>query len=131
MPDGKQVLELLPKTFAVAQLAPETALPDWALSGGFGSITRTADELSIVCEEAAVPAEVHAERGLRCLRVAGPLAFELVGVLESIARPLAAAGVSIFAVSTYDTDYLLVQSADLDSALDALSAAGHSIRRIR
>jgi hypothetical protein len=130
MVDGRGLaLELLPATYAVARLDPSEVVPTWAV-GAFVSITRTEDELSIVCPLATVPPAVRAERGFRCLRVAGPLAFDQVGVLSSLATPLARAGVSIFVVSTYDSDYLLVKSAIFELAVEALSAAGHSVQRV-
>jgi hypothetical protein len=122
-------LDLLPELFAIVQLEPSAPIPAWA-TGEFVSATRTPNELSIVCPQGSVPAGVRAERGFRCLRVAGPLAFELVGILESIARPLASAGISIFAVSTYNTDYLLVPAAGCEGAVEALTDAGHSVRRL-
>jgi len=93
------------------------------------SITRTASELSIVCEDAMVPAEVHAERNRRLMQIEGTLAFTLTGVLASVAAPLANAGISIFAVSTYDTDYLLVSDEDLQEATKVLETAGHVVRQ--
>ena len=89
------------------------------------SITRTADEVSIVCPESVVPDGVIAERGWRVLKLRGPFAFDDVGILASFAAPLAAAGISLFAVSTFDTDYILIKSAALPAALTALRAAGH------
>lgn len=126
-PEHRLRVEPLPGTFAVCRLAPDAAVPAWAAGGPFISVTRTADELSVVCPEPAVPEEVRAERGWRCLRVAGPLAFGLVGVLASLLEPLGRAGVSAFAVSTFDTDYLLVRADDLPRAVDALRAAGHVV----
>jgi hypothetical protein len=121
-------LTVLPETFAIARLDPDAAIPPWALAAsGFVSITRTADEVSIVCAETTVPEGTRASRGWRCLRVAGPLDFALVGVLASLASPLADAGISIFAVSTYDTDYLLVREPDLIAAIQTLRRAGHVV----
>ena len=126
-------LTLLPGTFAICRLASDAAIPAWATSGagaGFASITRTADELSVVCAQADVPADVTAERDWRCLKVEGP--FDLssaVGVLAALATPLANAGIGIFTVSTYDTDHLLIAETNLDRAVAALTAAGHTIRR--
>lgn len=93
----------------------------------FFAVTRTPGELSVVLPEAAVEAGWRAEKGWRCLAVAGPLDFALTGVLASLASPLAAAGVSLFAVSTYDTDYLLVREEDLARAVAALRNAGHRV----
>jgi hypothetical protein len=118
-------LRALDGRLAVVRLDAGAALPAWVPAGGFLSIARTDRELSIVCEDSAVPRGATAERGWRALEVAGPLDFGLTGVLASLARPLADAGVSIFAVSTYDTDYVLVKEAALDRARAALEAAGH------
>ncbi len=112
--------------YAVCRLPAGTAIPEWA-GDAFSSVTRTADETSIVCRAAAVPAGIKAERGWQLLRVAGTLAFDQVGVIQTLATPLAAAGLSIFVVSTFDTDYLLVRAADLQAAEAALRAAGHLI----
>jgi hypothetical protein len=90
-------------------------------------MTRTADELSVVCWADAVPEGVRCEKGWRCLRVAGTLDFSLVGVLASMLAPLAAAGVSVFVLSTFDTDYVLVKEAHLTKAADALRLAGYVI----
>ena len=118
----------MPGRLAVCRLDPQAAVPDWALSGDFSSITRTTDELSIVCSEAGVPEGVLCERGWAGLKVEGPLDFSLTGVLASLAQPLAEAGLSIFAVSTYDTDYLLVKAGDLDRAVVVLAEAEHTVR---
>lgn len=112
-------LALLEGTFIVCRLAPDDALPP-----RFFSATRTAEELSLVCLEQDAPQHARQESGWSCLRVAGPLDFALTGILASLAVPLAEAGVSIFAISTFDTDYLLVKTASLATALDALRAAG-------
>lgn len=119
-------LALLPELFAVCRLQPQAPLPDW-VAGPFFSVTRTADELSIVCLQALLPAEVQAERNWRCLKVLGPLDFSLVGILASLSAALAEARISLFALSTFDTDYLLVKSAALQPALLALQRAGHSV----
>ena len=114
-------LTLLPDRLAVCRLAPDAALPPWlAWDGGLISLTRTADELSIVCAEERVPGDVQAERGWRAFKVLGPLDFALTGILAGLAAPLAEAGISLFALSTYDTDYILVRAADLERALAAL-----------
>jgi hypothetical protein len=128
--EGRRLtLELVPGLYAVCRLDPAAPVPGWAASGRFVSVTRTDAETSIVCPQEAVPAAVHAERDWSCLRVAGTLGFGMTGVLASLARPLASSGVSIFVVSTYDTDYLMVQERDLERALDALARAGHAVER--
>ena len=123
----KLELDLLRERFAVARCDPNAGIPAWAQSSPFISITRTPEELSVVCHEAVVPGSLAAKRGLRCLGVRGPLSFSQVGILESLARPLADASISILAISTYDTDYLLVAGANLDRAIQALIEAGHSV----
>jgi len=127
MPQHRLHLMLLDGLFAVAKLSPDAAIPSWASSGPFLSITRTADELSIVCPEAVVPPGIQAERGWRCLRVAGKIDFSVVGVLASLVRPLTEVGISVFAVSTFDTDYLLVKQDVWERVKEALNLAGHSI----
>ncbi len=122
-------LSLLPARYAICCLAPQTPWPAWSAAGAFVSVTQTAGELSVVCEEAHVPGEIQAARGRRLLQVRGPLAFSLTGVLASLAAPLAGAGISVFAISTYETDYLLVSEGDLDPAIAALEKAGHTIHR--
>jgi uncharacterized protein len=120
-------LEHWPVSYAVSRLDPAAAVPDWATRGRFTSITRTPSELSIVCDADAVPPDVRAERGFHVLAVRGPLDFSLTGVLAALSAPLAAAGISIFAIATYDTDYLLVREADVDRAVRALHDAGHRV----
>jgi hypothetical protein len=121
-------LRLLPHRLAVCRLSALDAVPEWA-TGEFLSITRTAGELSIVCGEELVAAGVKCEGGWRVFEIAGPLEFALTGVVAGIASPLAAAGVSIFAVSTFDTDYVLVKEDKLAEAIVALRAAAHEIEK--
>jgi hypothetical protein len=118
-------LLVLPLPFAVVRLPAEHGVPWWAIpSDSLLSVTRTPDETTVVCEEHLVPDSVTSERDFRCLRIEGPLPFSAVGVLASLTGPLAAAGIPILALSTYDTDYVLVRSADLQRARTALSTAG-------
>ena len=118
-----------PEVFAICRLEPEAEVPQWAGGEAFLTISRTKTELSIVCEEARVPAEIHAERRRRLMQIAGTLAFSLTGILAAVAVPLAEAQISIFGVSTYDTDYVLVADADLEHAISVLESAGHVIQR--
>jgi len=118
-----------PELFAICRLDPEAEVPQWAGGETFLTISRTKTELSIVCEEARVPAEIHAERRRRLMQIAGTLAFSLTGILAAVAVPLAEAHISIFAVSTYDTDYVLVADEDLEHAISVLESAGHVIQR--
>jgi hypothetical protein len=121
-------LRVLPGALAIARLDPADPPPAWAApDGAFHAVVRTADELSVVCPDDAVPGGVRAERGFRALQVAGPLDFGLTGVLAALAVPLAEAGVPIFAIATYDTDYVLVRAEHLGAAVDALRAAGHQV----
>src|SRR6516165_3887832 len=94
---------------AISKLPADAPLPLWAFGGPFVSITRTPDELSIVCRQEDLPLETNSEREWRCLRVAGPLAFSSVGILASLVEPLARGGIPVFVVSTFDTDYLLLK----------------------
>lgn len=119
-----RTLHLLAGSLAICRLAPDAAEPDWLVATSFRSVTRTPEELSIVCDAGVVPPDVPAVGDWRALRVAGVIDFGETGVLASIASPLATAGISLFAVSTYDTDYVLVRAGDLDRAVDALRAAG-------
>lgn len=106
--------------FAVARLAPDAPIPPWA-TGALVSITRTSDELSIVCDDEAVPDGVFVWRDFAALRVVGTIDFGVIGLLAALTRALADGGVSVFVVSTFDTDYLLVRSGDLERAVRALS----------
>jgi len=120
-------LFLLEGQFAVCRLAPGEEVPAWASGGAFSSVTRTRDELSVVCPEGAVPDETRCEGGWRIFQIEGPLDFGLTGVLASVAEPLAKADVSIFALSTFDTDYVLVKEESVERAIAALAAAGHQV----
>lgn len=115
--------------WAICRLEPGAPVPGWAFSApGFVSVTRTTDELSIVVPESALPhLSFSAERGWSLLKLHGPFAFQEVGILASFCTPLAAAGVSVFAVSTFETDYLLVKTAQLRAATAALATAGHEL----
>jgi hypothetical protein len=122
----KRRFEVVRGGWAIVRLAADSPLPDWLpRSGDFASITRTRDELSIVCADGVAPAHALAERGWALLRIEGPLNPGEVGVLASFAAPLAAAGISVFTISTFDTDYLLVKAGRLEDACAALAAAGH------
>ncbi len=112
--------------YAIARLDAEKPIPDWP-RGAFVSITRTPAELSIVCEESSVPADVRNDGGWRCIAVEGPIPFETVGVAASIATPLAAAGISVFFVATFDSDYILVKDEAFSRACSALRDAGHEV----
>jgi hypothetical protein len=120
-------LFIMPEQFAIVRLANDEAVPSWATQGGFFSITRTADELSIVCAAEYAPDNLRGQIGWRVLQVRGPFALTEVGVLASLTAPLAVARISLFVVSTFDTDYLLIDSRQLHAATDALREAGHTV----
>src|SRR3954465_8912370 len=121
-------LVVLPDTLAICRLAADAAIPHWAASvEKFLTVSRTPEELSITVVQSAVPSGVRCERDYRAIRVRGQLPPDLVGILLSMAEPLAQAGLSIFAISTYDTDYVLIKERDLAAALKALREAGHQI----
>lgn len=118
---------VLPEPAAVCRLEAGAKIPAWACRGDFFSITGTADELSVVCCERFVPAGAKRESGWRILKVRGPLDFSLTGILAEVSQTLADAGVALFAVSTYETDYILVKEQSLPQAVSALRAAGHHV----
>lgn len=125
-------LELLPDTLAICRLAADAPVPAWASSRSpFLTVSRTAEELSITVLQSRVPEGVRCERDYQALRIKGTLPPDLVGILLSIAEPLANAGLSIFAISTYDTDYVLIKTRDVPAALAALRKAGHKVSRSR
>lgn len=117
-------LRILPGLYSVVRLDAGAEVPAW-VEGEFMSVTTTSHEVSVVCEEMHVPPDVRAVGAWRVVEVEGPLDSALVGVLTSLAQPLADAGVSIFAISTFDTDYILVREAQLAAARRALKDAGH------
>lgn len=119
-------LEILTGTFAILRLDANERAPEWAI-GEFVSITRTRDELSIVCPEENVPHDFQRESSWRCLRIVGRLDFSIVGVIASLTRVLATANISVFVVSTFDTDYLLVKDCDLEEAAESIRSAGHLV----
>ena len=120
-------LQRLDLKLAVCKLDPKGTVPHWALEGDFFSVTRTCDELSVVCSELAVPDAVRAEKGWSVLRVVGSMEFNVVGVLASLTAPVAAAKIGVFAISTFDTDYLLVKTPDFERAVAALRSSGHVV----
>jgi hypothetical protein len=122
-------LSLLPESFAIVGLSRASEIPQWALRGPFFSVTRTSDELSVVVEESLVPLGVQSQNGWRVLKVHGPFVLTEVGVLASLAGPLAAAKISSFVISTFDTDYLLVANENLAAAVSTLERVGHSFQR--
>ena len=127
MTTTRSKLTLLPGRFAILRLDPATPVPSWVWNGAFSSVSRTPSELSIVCEEGFVPQDEEADRGWCALVVAGPMDLSTVGVLASITGPLAVARVALFAVSTFETDTILIKEETADLAVTALRDYGHIV----
>ena len=121
-------LSVLSGEYAVSRLEPDSAVPDWAWQGELVSVSKTRDELSILCASSNVPNGVRCERHWLALKLHGPFDFALTGILVSVLEPLRVAGIGIFAVSTFDTDYVLVKRASLELAIAALRKAGHDVK---
>lgn len=121
----KLKFRLLTGAFAITRFAADLPTPDWAVKGEFRSITRTADELSIVCSAHNLPAHVNSRHCWICLKLEGPFPFSMTGVLLSFIEPLSRSGIPIFAISTYDTDYVLIQEEFATAAIAELQKAGH------
>jgi len=122
MPDIK--LTTTPWQLAICKLS-DMVIPEWARASGFVCFTRTPQEFSLVCEAECVPDQVLAERGWRSITVVGPLDFSMVGIIAGMTHILAAARISVFVISTYNTDYLLVKADRLEAAADVLKSAGY------
>ena len=123
----KLKFRMLPGPYAIVRLAPDATIPDWATKGDFTSITRTSDELSIVCPTGNLPPDVRSPHRWICLKLEGPFPFSQTGVLLSLIEPLSNSHIPIFAISTYDTDYVLVQEEFAGATLQALDQAGHDM----
>ena len=121
-------LSVLPGEYAVCQLPADHTIPAWASAGELFSVTRTPDEWSVVCAASNVPADVRQAAGWAALKLHGPFDFALTGILAGVLNPLHTAGIGIFALSTFDTDYVLVQAAQLERAVSALRGAGHTVQ---
>ena len=120
-------MKLLNEKFAVCRLNKNESMPEWVKNSSFYSITKTSDELSIVCSQDSIPSNIKCEKDWRILKVEGPLDFSLIGIISSINTILALKRISIFAVSTYDTDYILVKNKDIDNTILALSNERYEI----
>jgi hypothetical protein len=125
--DHRLRLRRIPEKFAICKLLPGDPIPPWAVSGRIWSVTRTPAELSLVCSQSDLPPGFAAERDWKALQIVGPLPFEMVGVLSSLAMPLADAGLSIFAISTFETDFILVREQSFEAACRVLVNAGHVV----
>jgi hypothetical protein len=124
-------LSVEPGRFAVCRLAADAGIPAWVESGSFWSLTRTADELSIVCDERWVPPGVQSEPGWGLLKLHGPFAFSEIGILARLTDVLARERIGVLAISTFDTDYVLVPATALDAAVRSLDLAGYSVHGAR
>ena len=113
-------MKLIKEKYGVCRINPNELIPEWAQNSDFFSITKTCDELSIVCSQDAIPNDIKCEKDWKILKIEGPLDFSLVGILSSISTILAQKGISIFAISTYDTDYIFVKNKDIDNAIESL-----------
>ena len=129
MSERALTMKLMKGLYGVCRLNRDEAIPEWVFQGSFYSVTKTLNELSVVCSQDNIPDEIKCEKDWRILRVEGPLDFSLIGILSSISTTLANKGISIFAISTYDTDYILVKDKKVDMAIDALSAEKYEIIR--
>ncbi len=127
-PRALLTLSLFPDRYDICRLDVKAAIPPWATEGEFVSISRTRDELSVVCASRNVPQGTTREPGWRILKCEGPLDNALTGIIASLAEPLAEAGVPIFPIATHDTDYILVKETHLDAAVHALTSYGHAVR---
>jgi hypothetical protein len=116
--------------YAIAKFPSHAAIPAWAADSPFFSVTRTPEELSVVAAETSVPPTLEASRGWRMFQVHGPFAFDEIGVVAALANPLARVGLGIFVISTFDTDYLLVQQEEVPVAVETLEHAGHKILQL-
>jgi hypothetical protein len=120
-------LQELPCNYAVSRLVSDARIPAWADGDGFVSISRTTDELSVVCLAARVPSDVRSDSPWVAFKLQGPFPFDATGIALSVIEPLSTASVGIFLVSTFDTDYLLVKAENAARARELLRAAGHKL----
>jgi hypothetical protein len=121
------VIHELPERVAVVRMEARSEVPSWAWTGSLAAVVRTTDELSIVCDQKVVPGDVRAERDWVALKLEGPIPFTQTGVLASLLDPLASASISVFAISTFDTDYVLVKADVSLRAREILRAEGHRV----
>jgi len=120
-------LSLLDGMYAICAFESDTPIPDWAVTASLCSITRTKKELTVVCPQNIIPAGIKHDHGWRCFRIDGSFDLNQIGVISSLAAPLAQAGISIFVVSSYDTDYIMVNEEKVEQAIAVISGDGHSI----
>ena len=121
------VISVLKDDFKVCRLNAFDGVPDWALKSPLSSVTRTAEELSIVCPDQIAPKEVQSEQEWKCLKIHGPLGFEEVGIISGLTKVLADANISVFVLSTFETDYILVKRMNIEQAAKVLADKGHDV----
>jgi len=122
-------LSLLKDKYGICTLPNNAPIPDWALTQSLASITRTEKELTIVCRREILPSQYQSDLNWRCFKIDGSFDLNQIGVISSISSPLADAGISIYVISTYDTDYFLIQEQDLEKTISVLSSSGHAIKK--
>ena len=123
--------QVLPGRFSVLRLKPDSAIPEWAISGDFFSITKTDDELSIVCRQGLAPADVTCSADWSCLKLVGPFAFDETGIVASVTTVIANANIGVFVVSTFDGDHILIKETDFRTAVSALERNGHVVKNTK
>lgn len=123
----KLTLTILPQQLGICRLAPGENIPTWIWESNFFSISKTVDELSIVCPVNLIPEDILCNKDWHALKVEGPLDFSLIGILSDLSTLLANEGISIFAISTFDTDYILVKTEHLNKAVNSLIGHGHTV----
>jgi hypothetical protein len=128
MAKSQLTISVLPEHLSICRLEADALVPAWIEKGTFVSVTRTREELTVICPQEHVPAEVKLSRNWRALKLEGPFDLDLVGLLVSVAAPLAQAGVGILPVGTYETDYVLVRQDQLDAAIRALRFVGCQVQ---
>jgi hypothetical protein len=121
------VISVLKEDYKVCRMNAFDGVPDWALQTPVSSVTRTAEELSIVCPENVAPKELQSEQEWKCLKIHGPLGFEEVGIISGLTKVLAEADISVFVMSTFETDYILVKRMNIEKAAKVLADNGHEI----
>lgn len=129
MDKKKLSIQFLAGRYAICRLSSNDSIPNWIDLQHFYSITKTDDELSIVCSEYGIPDSVIAEKDWKILKIIGPLDFSLVGILSKISTLLADSKISIFSISTYDTDYILIKTTDVDNTINILNNANYTVKK--
>jgi uncharacterized protein len=125
--EKKLTLKILKDRYSVCRLNKNDEIPKWIFDEEFFSITRTDDELSIVCLQDKIKEDIKCEKDWKVLKIEGPLDFSLVGILSRISTLMANNGISIFAISTYDTDYILIKEESINKVIEVLENNNYNI----